>query len=475
MIGEFKIVVVFLFGLSAIIACRNKNKIESTIVPEIDERVELMSILARIADYEEYSDSTYIGYVTQIEDYFGDFTNSKVVLTLKSLRDSTNLAYDGIMKMAVNLDISQNGIQPIENISDLDDRWPSKVAERFYKELNDFYNKSKFQKWFSLNKEMYQDILTKANEITEVDKDWFNDFFGYSNPQKFRLILGLGNGYGNYGPSSTNKNNITIYAIIGIGDVDETGEPIFYKDEILPTVVHEFLHSYINPFTSVNGSKLIRSGEDIYKATITEMNKLAYGDGETVINESLVRSCVIHYMIDNSFPNDEVIFEKIYNKKIGFYWIDELTDSLSSYKNNRMSYITFSDYTKNIANFFETIAIKSSSLKKGFENARATVIQTNPPLNGLISHETNEISFTLDQKLLKNYYGFGRVRNQKELYPEYSSEDNNFTYSNEDKTITIKNVTLSPNSTYRMKLIGNMTCTQDGNTSRNYELVFETK
>ncbi len=456
-------------------ACSKKNKIEISIIPEIDERVELMSILSRIADYEEYSDSTYIDYVTQIEDYFGTFTDSKAVLTLRSLRDSTNLAYDGIMKMAVNLDIRKNELQPIENISDLDDRWPSEVAERFYKELNDFYKSSQFHKWFSSNNDMYRDILSKANEIAEVNKSWFNDFFGYKNPQKFRLVLGLGNGYGNYGPSSTNNDNTTIYAIIGIGDVDETGVPMFYKDEILPTVIHEFLHSYINPFTRLNGPKLIPSGEVIYKATTTEMNKLAYGDGETVINESLVRACVIHYMIDNGTSKDEVVFEKIYNKKIGFYWIDELTNSLSSYKLNRTNYSTFSDYTSNVAKFFETIASKSSSLKNEFENNRAIVIQTHPPLNGYVKHETNEISFTLNQALLQNYYGFGPVYKQEELYPEYSDDDDNFNYSNGNKTLTIKNVTLKPNSTYRIKLIGKMTCTQEGNTSKNYELVFRTK
>ena len=113
-------------------------------------------------------------------------------------------------------------------------------------------------------------------------------------------------------------------------------------------------------------------------------------------------------------------------------------------------------------------------LKQEFEKTKASVIKTSPERDMIVSHETNEISFTLDQPLLKEFYGFGPVYKQKELFPEYSDEDNNFIYSEDERTITITNVSLLPNKSYRIKLVGNMTCTQEGNTSSNYELVFKT-
>ena len=204
------------------------------------------------------------------------------------------------------------------------------------------------------------------------------------------------------------------------------------------------------------------------------MNKLAYGDGETVINESLVRACVIQYMHDNGYKKEEIIFESIYNKRIGFYWITGLVNSINTYKKNRDKYPQFTDYAIDISEFFNSISQKSDVLKQEFEKTKASVIKTSPERDMIVSHETNEISFTLDQPLLKEFYGFGPVYKQEELFPEYSDEDNNFIYSKDEKTITITNVSLLPNKSYRIKLVGNMTCTQEGNTSSNYELVFKT-
>jgi len=469
-----RLTIYLIVPICILFSCKNRNDVDVSIVPEIDERIELMSILARIADYEEYNDSTYLNYVTDIEESFAPFSDAGAVLTLRELRSSTNLAYDGIMNMAVNLDISDNGITPIEDITRKDDRWPSVVSERFYGELTNFYNISNFHEWFNSNRDIYGEIVSNAHQIAEVNDDWFNEFFGYKNPHEFKLIIGPGNGYGNYGPSSQSDGVETIYAIVGVGDIDQEGNALFYEDELGPTVVHEFLHSYINPFTRSNISKLSTSADNIYGATIDEMNKLAYGDGETVINESLVRACVIQYMNDNGYKKEEIIFESIYNKRIGFYWITGLVNSINTYKKNRDKYPQFTDYAIDISEFFNSISQKSDVLKQEFEKTKASVIKTSPERNMIVSHETNEISFTLDQPLLKEFYGFGPVYKQAELFPEYSDEDNNFIYSEDEKTITITNVSLLPNKSYRIKLVGNMTCTQEGNTSSNYELVFKT-
>lgn len=463
--------------LSALIfSCKRQDIISNSITPSIDKRVELMSILARIADYEEYNDSTYISYVDNIEEHFSKYANSKAVLTLKRLRNHTNLAYDGIMNMAVNINIEGDKIIPVNDINKIDDRWPSDITKRFYTELNEFYIDSEFEEWFKRNEYIYKDVLSTSEIVSEINQEWFTRFFGYKNEAEFKLILAPGNGYGNYGPSTKSNTTNVIYSIIGIGNVDENNNPILYSDEFIPTVVHEFLHSYINPLTEKNIENFNESGNKIYTDTQTLMNRLAYGDGKTVVNESLVRACVIEYLKDNNYPWDEVIFEEVYNKRIGFYWMSGLTKEISDYKLKRNEYKEFSDYVPQLQIFFRNAAENIELSKMLFEENKAKVVKTYPANGEMVSAEVvKSISLTFDKPLLKDFYSFGRGKNQSESYPKYTDDDDNFVYSNENRTLTIKNVTVKPNESYRMKVNGRMTITQDANISNDYELVFQTE
>ena len=122
---------------------------QSTIVPYVDERVELMSSIFRMMGAEEYSDKNNSLYVEDIENQFGNYKNSDFLKNLKKDRYDDGLGYDAVMSMAVNLEIKNGNISLIDpKRSSLDKRWKSEKLPEFMKNLNLYYKQTKFNAFF---------------------------------------------------------------------------------------------------------------------------------------------------------------------------------------------------------------------------------------------------------------------------------------------------------------------------------------
>jgi Domain of unknown function (DUF4932) len=79
------------------------------------------------------------------------------------------------------------------------------------------------------------------------------------------------------------------YAYLGVTLVDSVGVPAIATD-VLPTVVHEFSHSLVNPLMSGQTSAMRGSGEHMFRAVEAQMRALAYTSWPTMLNESMVRA-----------------------------------------------------------------------------------------------------------------------------------------------------------------------------------------
>ena len=79
------------------------------------------------------------------------------------------------------------------------------------------------------------------------------------------------------------------------------------------------------------------------------MERQAYGDWQTVINESIVRAAVILYMQDQGFDQKQVLNELAKQVCCNFNWMPELVASLRNYAANRDQYPTLNDYYPEIA------------------------------------------------------------------------------------------------------------------------------
>ena len=78
------------------------------LAPQVNENVELMSILSRMAGFPEYHMDVAGQYITDIDSHFKDRTNHPVVQYMKKLRSEHGISYDAVMSMAVHLQ-KENG------------------------------------------------------------------------------------------------------------------------------------------------------------------------------------------------------------------------------------------------------------------------------------------------------------------------------------------------------------------------------
>lgn len=74
-----------------------------SVIPQVNENVELMSILSRMAGFTEYHMDMAGRYIKDMDSYFKDNTDHPAVLYMKDLRNSNGISYDAVMSMAVHL------------------------------------------------------------------------------------------------------------------------------------------------------------------------------------------------------------------------------------------------------------------------------------------------------------------------------------------------------------------------------------
>lgn len=80
-----------------------------SITSQVNENVELMSILSRMAGFPEYHMDMAGQYIKDMDSFFKESIGHPAVEYMKGLRNKYGIAYDAVMSMAVHLD-NRNGI-----------------------------------------------------------------------------------------------------------------------------------------------------------------------------------------------------------------------------------------------------------------------------------------------------------------------------------------------------------------------------
>ena len=330
-----------------------------SIVPQVNENVELMSILSRMAGFPEYHMDMAGQYIKDMDSYFKDNTDHPAVKYMKELRNKYGISFDAVMSMAVHLD-NQNGSLSLieEDSSTLEKRWKNVDKAEFLSYLNSFYKDTRFHEFFKAHEDLYEKGIKAYQDhvINYLDLDWYSDFYGNEPQETFSVIIGFCNGGGNYGVNRQIKGNKKeVFAIVGYY-VDKEDTPMYNK-EYLPTLIHEFNHSFINHFLDENRYPdhvrlLEPAATDLYRSSQWSMSKQAYGNWKTMINESLVRAAVICYMLDKEYKPEEIKNELSEQMQRNFRWMPELVRLLRVYEKKQNRYKTFEDYYPHVVSFF---------------------------------------------------------------------------------------------------------------------------
>ena len=361
-----RILIVILIAFSFKMSAQEKVELEK---PHIDRKVELLSIVFRLAERPEYSSNVFKLYYDRIEQYFEEYKNHELIQFTKSIIGERGLSYDSPMWMAIYLD---DNMKPLTNVSSSiwqrDPRWTKENVEKFIPLLQQFAKDTKFDVFFNENTDLYNDaVKCFATMYEPLDLNWYLNFYGKEPSETFSIILGLVS-YSNYGPSiDYTDGSRKVFSIVGVLHSDSTGMPKFeYNPLASITIIHEFHHSFINYLIDKNKEAFRESGEKIFSVVKETMAKQAYNTWEIMMYEALVRAAVIKYVKDSDYYQNKMgnyyqqMIEFLINseKENGFFWIEELVAELESYNNQRGVYPTLENYLPKLIEAYNTWAEK---------------------------------------------------------------------------------------------------------------------
>ncbi len=352
---------------------------------EEDMRVELMSIIFRLAGNPEYSQGKVESYAQDVESHFGRFRDHEAVHAAKSLRASRGISYDAVMSMAMHIQDAE-GLReciPLKpRPESLDERWQPDEARDFLQKARRFVKDSGFAGFMEARKPLFKLTADRLRTLLgeKGHLEWFNEFFGNRPGAAFLATFGMLNGGCCYGPRVRLPDKTeALVCVLGVWKTDGNGKPDF-DDSVLDTVVHEFCHSYVNPAVDGNWSLLEKPLSLIFPYVAEAMKKQAYGSPLTVMRESAVRACVVRYVLRCSGTDAA---EKQIRSEISrsFLWTRELSDMLGEYETRRKEYRSFDAFIPKIAEFFESYAPKFVK-ERGELDAKRPKVVSSTPANG---------------------------------------------------------------------------------------------
>ena len=351
-----------------LLTCSHDNRNlpnDSWIQIRVDPTVELFCTIHRLAKTGQDDTRELPNYIRDIENYFGPFRNHKAVSLAKRLWETHRINISALSTLVVYLGappelVARNTLDPMP--SELDSRWTVDVLPEFIDAAREFSRDTKYMIFFARQHKLFDRSVINLYESLNNENmhSWFQSYFGYM-PNNFTVIIGMQIGWGNYGASITRSDGTNeFFSIIGAHSPSLwSGVPRFSSNWLIPTVVHEFCHPYINSLVVQNGELLKESGEILYpyhKAQLTRIGCLAWNQ---MMNEYIVRACVIQYFY--SKKDKKAVDQQIRSdEKQGFIGIRALVDFFEEHEKNRDKYPNMDSFFSRIAIYFKQYAASLS-------------------------------------------------------------------------------------------------------------------
>lgn len=445
------------------------------LTPRVDERVELLSIVFRLAGNGEYNMDSLPSYSAEIDRDFAPYKTHPAVQWARNLADKNGVGFDAVMAMAVSISPPPE-LKPLVTFgSDVPDaRWGD-GSDKFLVLLRDFYRDSKFASFFGAHRPFYRLAEERFTTLLEaLDIGWYSRFYGKAPELAYHLILGMNNGGGNYGPRLAYPDgHRELFSIIGCWTHDDAGNPTYPSDQgYLSTIVHEFNHSFVNPAVAEHW-KDFSDIQPVYASVAERMKNMAYGNAETMVNESLVRAAVVMYFQQRGEDARANLHRIRKEQGLGFYWMDRLVEKLKQYGAERERYPTFSSYIPQIAAFYRELSSHVASEAAAFDAKCAHVVKTEPFANHAqdVDSSTKTLSIVLDKPLdTKGGYSINAGMDGSEHYPISGKPQ----YSSDGLRIQLP-LELKANQTYSFVLTGLAFGTPSGYPLVSYKVEFKTK
>ncbi|MGB3860871.1 MAG: DUF4932 domain-containing protein [Candidatus Aminicenantaceae bacterium] len=326
----------------------------------VDPRVELMSLIFRFAGNPEYNQNLLTSYIKDVERHFKEHENHDAVQLARRLRQTRGVSFDAVMSLAIHIkdvDSMQERV-PLEPApKSWDIRWTVEDTRKFQEAARCFVKDTDFKTFIYEHHVLYRTTESRMEKILEDYGvvNWFDSFFGAKSDASFTVFLGMMNGGTCYGPRVVFPDGREeLYCVLGVWLKDRKGIPRFDKS-VLPTVVHEFCHSYVNPLVNQHAGDLEKAGQRIFPSVADAMRRQAYPEWRTMMYESLVRACVVRYRLasEGETAAEQQIVRENTNM---FFWMRDLSSLLGEYEAHRGKYPNLDSFFPEIVKFFDNYA-----------------------------------------------------------------------------------------------------------------------
>ncbi|MDR3047008.1 MAG: DUF4932 domain-containing protein [Bacteroidales bacterium] len=391
---------IFVFIFFAFVQCY------AQLQSHVDERVELTSLVFRLAGAEEYINNEVENYVKDADAYFEKYKSHELIEYVKFIRERDDVAYNAVAGVIGLLQI-KNGKVSLAKNADIDcllqdSRWKRETFLKFVNLLNKFYKDSKFQKFFDQHKSLYAETEYRFDLfLSGINTRWFPHFFGkpLNSPTIYVSLL---NGTSNYGGSFSCSEVSDGYISIGCSQVDDGGIPVFeHNSDLFYTIVHELCHIFTNPLLGKYEKELSESGNLIFPYVKDKLENVAYGDAKTMLVEGFNNLFANMYCKETNFLFAQYTIRN--NEESGFIWMRRTVKFMDNFYENKDLYSTINDFMPQLVEFMNFTAKNIEQVVFEYEHSNPYVVSVFPALNSTVSADIKEIQVNFSCPMWNSY------------------------------------------------------------------------
>lgn len=320
----------------------------------IDPRIELLSIIQGLSDYDMIQRNNI--YYNHAQSFFAPFSEMQAVVSTNALA-RIGFSYDAPARFMLHLN-QPNACSP--RISYSDELIYRAEGERklinYQTSIHEFAEKSKFNEFWERNKPFYKKIIDlTTNELSDID--WIAALEKYFNNTHTRYNLIIAPLFkGGYAACLSQKNGEKdLYAFIPPNWNVQAEAPYLDQYSLKYFLWHEFAHLFINPETE-KYSELITRNSELFEPLKEKMTKQAYNTWAICVNEHIVRAICIR-LIEMHMGKEEAEQMMSHELNQNFVYIKPIIEKLKEYENVRGNKkMTFTDFLPNILDVFDSIS-----------------------------------------------------------------------------------------------------------------------
>jgi hypothetical protein len=341
--------------------------VANSLLPKVDDRIELLGIVFRLAKPTEVNHELSPLYSKAINSHFKQYAGHALVKYINSFsnslsRSGNEFGYWDALALAVHLSQPPKLEPQVQLYSVPEDGWDNRtlLTSKMIRLVRQFYHDAKCDEFFKSQRGYFQSVNQEYEKKgAKLNRPWFEQFFGLKTTENYYAVIGLALGNGEYLRVNYQNNHRDTYTIFGGRKFNPNGIPTNFQEPFFKwLIIHEYVHAFSNQLVDKHVDQLKPSAETIIAnpKVFGLMKDTFYGNWQYLLYESFVRAGHIKYLMANEGDKSAAENEMAKQEKAGFFWMRGLVDSLGIYEKNRKTYKDLDAFMPELVEYFKKVA-----------------------------------------------------------------------------------------------------------------------